>query len=427
MKKTFAAALSTTLVLGFAGAALAVHGEVPAETSSVVAKKDVTVAIDGSIRSRGFINKDQVLDSNSATGYDGRVRLGVAAKVGDAVNGYVQLETGDGKDDNYNWGATAADPRNGGTKGSSTANLDILQAWINYNPGMFGVKVGHMPLSIANNVFYDQLGSGNDAIYAYMTPKNMELGFLTAKLAEGTTSAVDDTDLYSILYQGKLSDALTIGANFTNINNQAVTDHALYNVGAFVKGKAGNISYLLDVEAQAGSATTTSDYAGYAVKAEMTMKMGKNKLGVLVGYGSGEDNDADTTAFQSYQTDTHHETTIISYRTAVPYLGETGANISQNTSLTNLLLAQVNYSTNVVCPLTKKDLGLKARVSYVLLNEVPTGVEDDLGLEVDVFATWKLTSGLAYQVELAYLLSGDAYGANPDDAYFIRNGLELTF
>ena len=95
--------------------------------------------------------------------------------------------------------------------------------------------------------------------------------------------------------------------------------------------------------------------------------------------------------------------------------------------MTNLLLAQVNYKTKVVCPLTQKDLALKARVSYALLNEVPTGVDDDLGIEVDVFATWKLTSGLAYKIELAYLLSGDAWGVDPDDAYFLRNGLELSF
>ena len=48
MKKTLSAALSTSLILGFAGTALAVHGEIPAETSTVVAKKGVMIGIDGS-------------------------------------------------------------------------------------------------------------------------------------------------------------------------------------------------------------------------------------------------------------------------------------------------------------------------------------------------------------------------------------------
>ena len=58
-------------------------------------------------------------------------------------------------------------------------------------------------------------------------------------------------------------------------------------------------------------------------------------------------------------------------------------------------------------------------------------MEDSIGTEADVVASWQLSAGLTYKVELAYLWTGDAYKTSatddPDDAFFIRHGLEVAW
>ena len=167
MKKILAVSFCTTLVLGFAASASAIHIEAPAETSAVIAKGGL-VTLDGSIRHRGRLFSSNTEEDNTkqAAFYDGRVRLGTTIKTGDAVTGRVQLETGMDQTDTYTWGAgSSAGLMSGGDK---QGQLDVLEAWIQYVPSNWGVKVGHMPLALGNKLFFDHTFHGDDAIVAFM-------------------------------------------------------------------------------------------------------------------------------------------------------------------------------------------------------------------------------------------------------------------
>lgn len=452
MRKIIAAAASTAMVLGFAGTALALHGEIPAETSSVVAKKHVQIQLDGSIRARGFIEQKDAQDSASYAAYDGRVRLGTTAQVGDQVMGYVQLETGDATKDYYTWGHEDGTTLfNGGTKqDEGDTDLSILQAWIEYSPGMFGVKVGHMPLALGNNLFFDHTGSGDDAILAYVTPSDRtEIGVLTIKFREGQSNvSTDDLDGYVAYLAQKIGSDMSLGVNWTYLHHGAeeptVTDPILlavqgmkfHNVGVDFKGKFGMVDLLADVEYQFGDfndiAGVTVDQDAYAAKLGVRFNIGNGYLGALAGYGSGDDGTDPTTQeqFINFLTDTYYDTIVVGYRLAVP------GQLWKNTGLANMMLGQINGGVKGKCPVTGKDLDLKGSISYMQLNEdvtIPgsTNEENEIGTEFDLIATWKLTAGLSYKVEFGYLLTGDAYMQSPtddpEDAYFLRNGLEIAF
>ncbi len=56
-----------------------------------------------------------------------------------------------------------------------------------------------------------------------------------------------------------------------------------------------------------------------------------------------------------------------------------------------------------------------------------TGLDDDIGDEIDVSATLNYTEGVKAQVLLAYFMPGDAYGADDDDALEIRGEILVSF
>ena len=421
MKKTLTtAALSSVLILGMASAAMAVHATDAAETG-VSAKGAAKVTIDGAIRMRGALETDKGsanYDGNKAY-HDGRVRLGVKAVVAPGATGYVQLETGSGSSDGYKWG-NATDDHKGGTKTPGT--MEILQAWINYQPSNWGVKVGHMPISLGNKLFYDHTGSGDDAIVAYINPSDStHIAGIAIKNDEGSLSDSSDTNGYFALLTHKLNDTLSLGANWAYIT-ESDSEMSFSNIGLNVDGKVAAISYSADVEYQLGDLDATTEASGFAVRLAGSMDLGAAKVGVVYGYGSGDDGTDPTEydGFHNFLTDTAYDTIIGNYRVTIP------GTFTQNSGLSNLSLYQINASTSYTCPVTGKKSALKGSVSYMHLNE-DFGGEDAVGTEFDLVNTWTLTSGLKYKIEAAYMLVDDVYGANAEDLFFLRNSLELKF
>jgi hypothetical protein len=479
MKKTLTtAALSSVLVLGMASAAMAIHTTEPAETA-VVGAGMTKITLNGSVRMRGMINKNNSAeDSAATTSYDSRVRLGVKAQVSPQATGYFELESNNGSGDTNGWGQeTSATLFTGGTKGvTAGSTLTVLQAWVNYQPSNWGLKVGHMPLALGNKLFFDHTGSGDDAIVAYMNPSdNTHIAALAIKFAENVgADNSDDLDGYVALATHKVSDSLSLGANYTYLSGSAdsLTDTpsvatnaifpglAMSNIGLTADGMVGPVSYSADVEFQFGDlyddGTTTIDQSGYAVRLAGSMDLGAAKVGLVYGYGSGDDgtDPTDNESFVNFLTDTSWDVIIGNYRANIPGTG------TQYSGLTNLSLYQVNASTKLTDPLTGKDLTLKGSISYMMLNEdlvltstfagpppgpagdvTATKSEDSVGTEIDLVAKWALAPGLTYQIEAAYLFTGDAFNtitqnsatvgdvttSDPDDLYFLRHSIGVTF
>lgn len=94
MKKTLIAAVSSSmLILGMTTAAMAAD---PATTTRPVPKGASQITLEGSVRVRGgYDNYTGATAYSSGTSYyDGRVQLGVSAKVSEQASGYVKLEPG---------------------------------------------------------------------------------------------------------------------------------------------------------------------------------------------------------------------------------------------------------------------------------------------------------------------------------------------
>ena len=498
MKKTLtAAALSSLMVLGLATSALALHETETSETPTV-AKGASKITIDGSVRERGMYDRNNAADDAPGVSlYDSRIQLGVNAQVSEQATGYIRLESGADSGDTDQWGnGSATGLHTGGDKlGSPT----ILEAWVNYQPGIWGVKAGHMPLALGNKVFFDHTGSGDDALVFYANlGEATHVAGLTIKFDEQfTNDGSDDLDGYVALVTHKVNDALNLGANWTYLRGGADSGLAIpgaafdpitgdlvasptvlgyelaagmsmSNIGLTADGKVGPISYLADLEMQFGDVanyddgadSTTVDANGWAAKLGANYDLGVGKVGLLFGYGSGDEDsehnddladggDLDHDAFINFLTDTTYDTIIAGYRSAIPGANSwaspagTGAANGRNTGLANLTLYQLNGSTKVVCPLTGKDLSLFASASYMQLSEdMINGTDDDgsehevdnVGTEVDLVATWALTAGLNYRVEAAYLWTGDVYetetlgdSSDTQDLAFIRHSLDLKF
>ena len=475
MKKTLAAAaISSALVLGLAGVSMADDTTTPA-----VAAGGTKITLDGSIRERGVYDKSNPgNDQPGKSFYDSRVRLGVNAQVSPEASGYIQLENQGGDDplghENYTWGDGAGTANSAGGKKMDTTN--IRQAWINYKPGDFGVKVGHQLLFLGNKMFFDHAGnddgSGDDAIVAYgaLNGGATNLAAITIKFSEGATAnSSDDINGYIGVLTQKVNDNLNLGGNWTYLRsakgdknypgtNAGVPGLSMSNVGLTADGKVGAISYLADGEFQFGTfmddGVKSSDAKGWAAKLGGNYDLGVGKIGLLFGYGSGtksDETDHDQHEFINFLTHTSYETLIGGYRASLPQAINGKYNNAprqtwnggQDSGLSNLTLFQVNGSTKTVCPLTGKDLTLFASLSYMqtsedIVNYINTNGTDHtankVGTEADMVATWDLTPGLIYKIEAGYLWVGDAYdtaatgpGSSPDNLMFLRHRLELKF
>ena len=244
-------------------------------------------------------------------------------------------------------------------------------------------------------------------------------------------------------------------ATIVNVANAAENFGGLSmtNVGLTADGKVGAISYMADLEMQFGTFSEnnfgpTSDANGWAMKLGADYDLGAGKVGLVFGYGSGDEfgSDPDQDQFINFLTDTTYDTIVAGYRGIIP----SSFNGGLNSGLSNLTLYQLKGSAKTVCPMTGKDLSLLGTLSYMLLSEdtvtywtyngnglnpnwTPT-LEDEVGTEIDVIATWALSAGLNYKVEAGYLFTGDAYktaasgpGSDPEDEVFLRHSLDLKF
>jgi hypothetical protein len=96
-------------------------------------------------------------------------------------------------------------------------------------------------------------------------------------------------------------------------------------------------------------------------------------------------------------------------------------------SFVNALMYQVNGG---VRPIDKLDIG--GSITYATRNEVAPGYGKNLGWEVDVTGTYKITNNLSYMLGVGYLFTGDYFkgagGATETvNDFLVINKLALTF
>jgi hypothetical protein len=449
LRRFIAVVISTLFVLGLAATAFAIHAEIPAETQAVVAKGASQIMLGGSVRVRGEL-RDIDFDSDTATDayYDERVRLSVDAKVTDNVQGFIMLESGTSTNDVYTWGKPTPGGATGiystGTGGGGNVkptDITLLEGWILYTSGPAGLKVGHMPLALGNNLFFNHTKFGDDAIVVFVNPvPELHLAALAIKFEEGSTGVpgtgnAQDQDGYVALaaYKGagfNLSGDVT-WVNLNGGSTFVLSPGDVVNIG--LRGDVGLIEGLNlygDVEFQTGKFLKDTagelDVKGYAFQVGAKLAVSGVNLGAEFGLGSGDDNAGDAD-FDLYITSLgSHLNVPNAYVYGYRVLTAAGAT---NTGISNTTYVRVNAGTNITDALSAeaKVFWLQATEDVSLRGGAP---DNALGWEVDGTIKYKVARNLLYWVEGGYLIAGDAYNdaaGEADDAYAVRHGIELTF
>jgi hypothetical protein len=434
LKRFIAVVISALFVLGFAATAFAIHAEIPAETQAVFAKGTTMVSLHGAIRIRGEY-RSNTTDFNDDMGdnfaaYDERVRFGFSAKPADNAEAYLLLES------NYYWGTGTGDGPDSaqgvyapGTSDSKRGDFMILEGWVLYKMDTVGIKVGHMPLALGNKLFFEHIVGGDDAVVIFADPsKQLHLGLLTAKFAEGTNTLNDDADAYVGLFVYK-ADNFGVSGDVTYVNDKTIADGLhFWNIGLRGDIKAGDFSLKGDVELQTGSAEdgvalgTDLDFSGYAVLIGADYNFGNTKIGAEFATGSGDDNtDNDYEEFVTSLSNVQHFTYVYDYRAIGACGGIAGVSTDLNNGLCN-----TTYLKGYIDSKISDNLSLYAALYWLQATEDVLG-EDEIGAELDAKVSYKLARNLNYWVEGGYLFAGDLYGTNADNAFAVRHGIELTF
>jgi len=420
LKKFLAIILGAIFVLSFAASAFAIHAEIPSETQAVVAKGATQITIDGELRVRGWYQKNIVagapIDSSSQAWYDERVRLSVDAKVTPNVEGFIQIESGNGTNDLITWGTPGFN--------SKVGTMDILQAWILYTgQGLFGfpagLKIGHMPLALGEKQFFDHTKFGDDAIVFFMDPtKELHIGLLAVKFVEGLkTVNSDDLDGYVGLAVYKWDPKNAIGVNFTYLN-QSTSGKQESDLGIHANGNISGFTYKASGDFQFGDKSDGVSAKGYGLMLGLGYMIDPVGLRLSAAYGSGPDDDgADPEKqFDTFLGNDQHYTLVYEYRVA-------SAAGAVNTGISNTTYINVGLD---IAPM--KDLKASLDGYYLRATKSTTpGGDKDLGWEADAKIVYNVAKNLTYQVDAGYFKAGDFYGSDNKGVTVLRHALTLSF
>jgi hypothetical protein len=195
-----------------------------------------------------------------------------------------------------------------------------------------------------------------------------------------------------------------------------------------------------DVEFQSGEAEGVSavgtdvDVGGIAFLIGASASLDMADVHLEFGYGSGDDNatDNEIDTFMTSLSGIQKFTYVYDYRAMTAGVLAPNAGLGgTNTGIANTMY--VNFGAGI-----KPTPDLTASLDLYWLKaaeEVSTGAlykDDDIGWEVDGKVKYQLDKNLVYFAEGGVLFAGDIYknataGADPDNAWVLRHGVELTF
>jgi len=473
VKKYLAVLISALFILSFAATAFAVH-ETTEPNEAVVAQGAAKITLGGKMVMRGwyFDNIDAgslPVENGSQALYTTNAYLTVDAKIGQNVQGFMELETSSGESNNSGvqyWGTY--DTKN-------DQELKFRQLWLQFTgSGLLGapagLKAGHMPIVLGEGQFLRNDRFGNDAILLWVDPiKELHLLVGTTKLQEGTTAfglnnSTDDLDGYVALITFMLNKDNTIGANYTlahsdgNLPSLAGIPNCdtlnFQNAGIHANGKIAFLTYAAEADMNFGKAEDVlfsgSDvkFKGWGVFAKAGFMLDPVNLRASFAMGSGDDDafDNDIEEFQTLQgTDATgaiarfaHYTQIYerSVRTAA-FEGIVstfpGGNI-RTTGIANTTYFNLGVDVSPVKEVSISLDGflLRATETGAWEDSVGNSVDEELGWEIDSKFNWKIAKNLTYFIEAGVFKPGDfyqdAFGDDVDETVTQAvHGLLLTF
>lgn len=492
MKKYLAVLLGVLFIFSFTATAFAVHETVPPE-ESVVSKGPAKITLGGKIVARGWYFDNigpQVIDTSAAdwfgvnTGalpvsshsqalYTTNVYLTVDAKIGENVQGFMELESSSRESNNSGvlyWGTY--DTKN-------DMELKFRQLWLQYTgSGLLGVptgiKAGHMPISLGEKIFLNNERFGSDAIVVWVDPmKDLHLLAGTVKLVEssnvnvGSINHAEDLDGYLLLATYMLDKDNTVGINYVLANSDSnlpstaaiagipnCSSLNFQNVGVHANGKILGFSYGAEVDFNFGKAQDVdvlagadAKFKGWGVFARAAYMLDPVNIRASFARGSG-DKDINDNSIKEFQTLVGTDATGAIAR--YPHYTQIYERSVRTAALSAIVSTNPggNIRTTGIANTTYYNLGIdvnpvkEVAVSldgYILRATENAGwnqlakrsVSKNVGWELDSKISWKIAKNLTYFVEAAYFDVGGFY----QDAFDIKeknvtqavHGLLLTF
>jgi len=302
------------------------------------------------------------------------------------------------------------------------SGLEIKNSYIDFSVADSNFKVGIQPGKIARGFIFDDDFSGLTATFKV---GSVILPFMWMKVEEDditNAAAKSERDYFAFSPVFNLNETLSLNP-YVFFDKQQSTDTQIFYVGADINAKMNNVTAWGTAILEAGD-RADHDCSAYLVAAGAD-------AGLVHGqffYASG--NDADYAAndkgddwnefgvdFSAGKGETYYWSEIM----GEGIFDGTRSNNAPGTGVTNIMAANVGVTVKAMDKLT-----LTGDLWYAQLAEermVNGSMEDVLGFEIDLKATYMVLDNLKLDVVAAYLIAGDATGEEDP----IEIGTQLSF
>ena len=318
----------------------------------------------------------------------------------------------------------------GGDIGADGDTFRVKNSYANFNLGEYNFLVGVQPRVFARGLLFDDDFSGIAVTYQ---GDDMSFPFIWMKAYEGGSGNNDqDVDYYGVNPKFDLSDSLMLNPFLVYVNSTDASAWAtdnekvgVYFLGVSVDKKFEGASVWFTGIFSGGEVDSVSLGDTVTVSSNLAALGGEIDLGSAVVsceflYASGDDDLTDDEAKDFYVPDGNSY-----YWAEIMGLGVFDNTASANApgdAISNLMAAKVGASFS-----TSENWTWDADLWYASLMEDDANGNSDLGVEIDLKATYKMMEGMKLELVAAYLMAGKATFEGDNEADPIELGARLSF
>ena len=449
MKRFWLVLLSLGLVMAFSASAFAVDVKLSGD-----------MFVGGVYVNKTNLKKDTTTDGMATSYYYQRLRVGAEFVVTPGISVVTRADILEKV-----WGQTRSTQNSTGatldSQGTAAENENIAfdMAYIRATLPIGRLEVGQIPFGTWGTVFNNSGPKGLPGVSLFVPAGDMLFGGYIFKLADNSYTAINTTqvasdvdyDLYLLFgkYTAKSWEAGLLVGYLRNATTKAASSYTKDGYAAFPYFKATIGPVYLEGEVNAAwgkakryesaaSSTNEVDEQHLSGYLSGVVTMGPAYVGGTVAYYSGDD-PADTAKVhaESLFNGIEWSPTLIMWNRDRAYNFGT---LNGNDTGTSNTAGFSSYFQNAffwqvmagVKPTDKLDI--RASLSNSTADQLPRlgWLSKDMGWEVDLTATYKITNNLSYLLGGGYLLTGDYFkGTSPtasvSNDYLIINKLTLTF
>jgi len=331
-------------------------------------------------------------------------------------------------------------------------NVEFERAYVTFKTAIGAFQVGYQSADEWGTAFTDS-GTTRPRICYILPVGPVTIQAIYEKWYDSDTAVpygaanrkVDaDYDTYAIapIFKYKGGDAGLLFKYYANASQRDATLGAyrskVYQIAPYAKATFGPVyvegefNYWGGKVAEFDAGGHDKDMSSWTAYALAKMNLGPAYVGAQFGYATGDDGtDATKVKTAPGGGGTSWNPALILMNDDLNTWGGGGAGTSNPNGVTskklNMMLAQAFGGFKV----TPK-FSLDASLTWAKVNEKLTAVDDKLGTEIDLTATYKIYDNLSYMFGAGYLFTGDYFkGANQNaevgNDYLLINKLTLSF